>query len=526
MTNLNDTFVLGPDGVGASALEASAWEASASEASASEDRCFDGVTSRAGAGGLPSDGDDLVQQHLKTLSAIIELISQINSAVDLEEAGTVAAHAIRHWAAASAVELFWQRKSKRACQMIGRSGAECSDVQDQVALRLAAAEEALTRYSVTDSGAVGKRHQVALLAVRRYAKATGTRRLLGVSLRPESGECSDGFALKDQFGDDCCGVILLHFERFVSENEASRLRSSLDAAQGPLFHALTKVAMTEPNGLTKWFRTGSGNSTSKKLKLALFGVALLIGVLLIPMSYHAPIRSELQPVGRRYVAAPVAGTLEKVFVHPGDDIRSGTLLARFDARELKMELAGKRSELVRLQQEQKGQLAQHQFAESKLASLRAEKLHSEIELLELRRQRLEVKSPIDGVIVTGDWKRSEGTLLELGETLFEIAPPGEFNVEVSVAESDVLLVRHGMSLRFRLDSMPNRLFEAHVERIHPRSELRDNENVFLAEATLIDADGVLRPGMRGRGSIETDPHPIGWNLFHKAYHRLLVLIGV
>ena len=130
------------------------------------------------------------------------------------------------------------------------------------------------------------------------------------------------------------------------------------------------------------------------------------------------------------------------------------------------------------------------------------------------------------MIVTGDWKRSEGTLLDLGEMLFEIAPSGEFSVEVSVAESDILLVRPGMSLRFRLDSIPNRLFEATLQRIHPRSEIRDDANVFLAEARLVDTDGVLRPGMRGHGNVETDRHAIGWNLFHKAYHRLLLLIGV
>jgi len=136
-------------------------------------------------------------------------------------------------------------------------------------------------------------------------------------------------------------------------------------------------------------------------------------------------------------------------------------------------------------------------------------------LLEQRTQNLEIRSPIAGVIVAGDLKDTEGVPLETGQSLFEVAPLDCMVIEVSIPEADVWHVQPDMSLRLRLDALPSETVDATILRIHPRAELRNHENVFVAEAELDNTDRRLRPGMRGDAKVSTGQHFLGWNLFHK-----------
>ena len=55
------------------------------------------------------------------------------------------------------------------------------------------------------------------------------------------------------------------------------------------------------------------------------------------------------------------------------------------------------------------------------------------------------------------------------------------------------------------------------ERIHPRSEVVDDESVFIAELKLDNPDGSLRPGMNGQARVESERRSLGWVLFHKPW---------
>jgi len=170
-------------------------------------------------------------------------------------------------------------------------------------------------------------------------------------------------------------------------------------------------------------------------------------------------------------------------------------------------------------------MAAHEVAATKMADLESERLRLQRDLLVYRRDNLQIRSPIDGVIISGDWKESEGMPMTLGEVLFEIAPVGRMIVDVEVDESDIAHVRAGMTVDFHVDAFPNRQLTGSVARIHPRAQQRNQNNVFVTELQVDDRDGVLRPGMRGHATITSDKHPLGWNLFHKAFDALRRLVG-
>ena len=464
--------------------------------------------------------------EVQTLSALLELITRINQAAKLKVACEIAAAEIRQWMDADAVEIAWQQRPGMACKILATSGQTVGVLEGNTGTlqhhRIAAAEEVLTRDELTDSKARLGRQRMALLAVKEYAKLCGGDRILGASLGRHEAV---GHASNVEDSVMTGGALLIRFSRMMSENEVSRALGQLNVIRAPITEALQRVSRDEPSWIIETYRSIRDKSSRARLTWSFMTICIVVGILAIPLPYRAPVTCELQPTRRQYIASPVAGPLKKTVVRPGDIVRSGQTLAWIDPREIEIELEGKRAELRREQQERKGLLAQHKTAEARLSELRGERIASEVSLLEHRLDKLTVTSPIDGTVVTGDWKQSEGTLVDKGETLFEIAPLGEFRIEVAVDESDVLYVGEKMQVRLRLESLPNDSFESTIDRIHPRAQLRDDENVFIAEAALFDRNGNLRPGMRGHGYVVTDSHPIGWNLFHKAYDRLIAWIG-
>jgi multidrug resistance efflux pump len=265
--------------------------------------------------------------------------------------------------------------------------------------------------------------------------------------------------------------------------------------------------------------------SSHKLVALLIGLVLVMGLLSIPRPYRIPCEAQVEPIKRRFVAAPFDGVLERALVKPGDVVREGQVLAVMDGREIRWELAGLAAEMGQAAKERDGHLARHDFGAAQLAGLEVERLRVREELLSKRGQNLEIKSPIDGVVVVGDLEKSEGVPLAVGERLFEIAPLEQMLAEVAIPEADLPWTQTGQAVEIVWDAYPDSTWQGTLERIHPRSELRDEEYLFIGEVLLENPEGVLRPGMHGRVAIQGPKKPWGWNLFHKPWHELRYFLG-
>ena len=77
---------------------------------------------------------------------------------------------------------------------------------------------------------------------------------------------------------------------------------------------------------------------------------------------------------------------------------------------------GIRAELNQAMQIRKGKMAELYSAGSKIAALESDRLRLKSDLLKYRRRNLEIRTPIDGVVVTGDLTQSEGMPLNRGDT--------------------------------------------------------------------------------------------------------------
>lgn len=257
------------------------------------------------------------------------------------------------------------------------------------------------------------------------------------------------------------------------------------------------------------------------------GTLLAVGVVgLIPWPYQISCDVVCEPVLRRYIAAPFDAILLQSNVKAGEQVQAGQVLASLDGGELRTELASLRARLAQSDQRQLAALASGDHSSAESERLEVEQLQREIELYETRQEKLDIRSPIDGVIVTGDLERVAGAPLSVGQSLYEIACLDRLIAEVAVPEDVVAGVRRDMPVRVVLDAAPGMAQKSQILNVHLRNEIRDNASVFIAEAELSNPDQLLRPGMSGTANIHAGYRPLGWVLFHRPYYALRSWLGV
>ena len=449
---------------------------------------------------------------LRVLATVIELLTSLDTQKNLPEASGSLAGLVRKVLSANHVLVFWRNHHRARLALIG--GRESGFPTDSTSERLAmaAAEEGIARrgfFHWRNRGESGTEmppgDRIGSLALQQFARASGVGFVSGVPLQSA--------------GQDACGVIL------VLADEKNDSEELLEAISEPVAHKFASIEAIQPTWLEKKIRvlheTFSGRN--RRVLTAIGIVLFTIGML--PVTYRVPANIELQAEQRRFIAVPFDGPLRSTTVRPGDVVREGDLLAEIDPRELEYELSGINAELEKVLQEKKAKLVERDVAGSQMAGLDSQRLRSKADLLMLRRQNLEIRSPITGVIVSGDLESSWGMPMMRGDTLFEVAPLEVMQVDMAIPESEIRHVRQGMQVDFFLDALPSRALQGTVSWIHPRAELVDNENVFIARMELANPDLLYRPGMHGRARIQSDRHPLIWNYLHKPFHALRHAMG-
>jgi multidrug resistance efflux pump len=206
-------------------------------------------------------------------------------------------------------------------------------------------------------------------------------------------------------------------------------------------------------------------------------------------------------------------------------VEENQLLARMDDREINLELAGADAEHHRASKERDSHLAQQDIADAQLAGYEMERLKLRQRLLTHRSENLEIRSPISGLVIDGDLKRSEGIPLATGDMMFEIAPIDRMVVEIAIPETDIAHVEVGQEVSVALEGVHGRSLVGQLVRVHPRSEMKDDEHVFIGEVEFDNPDGRLLPGMHGHAGISSGFQPMGWIVFHRPYEAFLFWMG-
>ncbi len=344
---------------------------------------------------------------------------------------------------------------------------------------------------------------------RRLTRLASTDALIGLPLRNKDGDPVGALLL--------CGDTAWHTQFMRT--------TALEICQRPIASCLELLRHTRGGSIKKLHAAWKSRIGKLRSRLVLATVVLAGSVLLFPTPFKVKCDVTVEPVIRRYIAAPFAGTLDKTFVEPGSIVKKDQVLAVMDERELRLELAGLEAELGASKKKRVAALATREAATAQLAALEVAQLETKIEALNNRLQHLSIQCPMDGVVVSGDLRRTEGAPLSIGQTLFEIAPLDRMIAEIAVPQDEVGHVQSGMAVELRFDAFPGQTWQGELVKVHPRAELRDQSTVFIAEVNLANSDNRLSPGMSGRAKIETSQRAVGWILFHRSANALAQRMG-
>jgi len=165
-------------------------------------------------------------------------------------------------------------------------------------------------------------------------------------------------------------------------------------------------------------------------------VLALALVLLLPIPFKIKADCIVVPSELAAVVAEADGRVTEVLAGEGARVSIGQTLARQEDLEFVTQLEVSRQQLARWQVEAARAQALGQEAERKLADLSVRREQANIRRLEHLRGRTELKSPIDGQVLTKGVSHREGEALQKGQVFCEVGSVDDFELQLDVRQRD------------------------------------------------------------------------------------------
>lgn len=171
------------------------------------------------------------------------------------------------------------------------------------------------------------------------------------------------------------------------------------------------------------------------------------GDLVLSVNTTGQVRSD----GEATLRAEVAGTIDRVLVRPGDRVRRGQMLVRFEQRPFDLSVAEAQAAIDEAQVRYQDAIVpdsvitgraptpeQRRIALTR-SGLQSARLRLDRALLE--RERSVIVAPFDGMVDRVD--RTAGERVAAGETLTRVVNLSALRIEAAVLEHDIPLIREG-----------------------------------------------------------------------------------
>lgn len=150
-----------------------------------------------------------------------------------------------------------------------------------------------------------------------------------------------------------------------------------------------------------------------------------------------------------------------------------------------------------------------------------ESLRQRHELLRSESEGMAIVAPKSGVVLGDDLRKMVGRRYSRGEEICRIGEIGKFLLKIDVSEREIASVRLESPVRFKLKTVPGRVFTGQVSKINAEPIPNQNAQRFYPVEVLIEnSDGMLRPGMTGYARISFGRQSIGLILAQKVWQAL------
>ena len=450
---------------------------------------------------------------LRITAALVDLVATVQTCPTLDEAcrsvvGQLKRHLDCKFVALSLLPGKSQsaRGRSKPLRLATISGLDHFDPNSTLAQTIEAAhDECALRDSVTSWPPLAPNRRELSIAHRQIVDSVGVELIVSTPLRNHDGQVIGVLSV--------AGALLS-----VGSPETQNLLTALSL---PIASVLSISRRAQPSGIRRFLNQLAAQSMATQRNLLMALAAAILFTLCLPWPYRIACRCRLEPEAKRFAVAPYDGTLETTFVRPGDRVEVGDVLARMEQREINWELAGVVAQQERVRKTLDSHMANHETPKAMISEAELAELAARRQLLEYQRDNMEIRSPVAGLVLSGSHQRREHFPVGIGEKLYEIAEISPLRVEVGIPAEDIAHVKVGMQVQIRLHSERLQPIVGKLESIRPRAVVRQQRNVFIAELSVPNPDGKLRPGMEGDARIVTARHTLAWNWFHKPWQRFV-----
>jgi len=300
---------------------------------------------------------------------------------------------------------------------------------------------------------------------------------------------------------------------------ANQLAKALDAAthfQHIPFRPLV-------SGAGRVLRAWNEDRRRKVLTWVVAPAVLLVAALLFPAPYKIKAECKVVPARTATVVAETDGKIVEVLAPEGAKVKAGDVLARLEDTDYTTQLAVSAQQLSRWRVEMARAQALGNEPERKIAELASRREEENIRRLEYLRSRTQLRSPIDGIVLTRSLQHREGEAMETGKIFCEVGSLDSYELQLDLRQQDLGPVLRALGSGRTLpvdfilhahsrDALRGELSAA--AQVSQLPEMREAETVFTARIPFPGAalEGGLKAGYTGKASITLGRRPWGWLL--------------
>jgi hypothetical protein len=351
-----------------------------------------------------------------------------------------------------------------------------------------------------------------------------------------------GALVIEQIESDIPRDILAPRLDLVYEHSARALTNAID------HNSLFLMPVWRTIGKSRW--VVEARQLPKTLTIIAIVLSLLIASIAIPANFDMKAKGTLEPVKKQEVFAPMPGELYEIMVDSGDKVNAGDVIARMRNPELeikKREIQGQydaaNEKLIAVIQ----QLTSPSSTLSSQDRLRFEadeanlrpqvkSFSDQLLLVNERVEKLTIKSPISGQVITWDVKKQlQNRPVETGQVLLTIAAADtDYEVELFMPERRIGHLHRARDKVKKLDadadlgvdfvSMydPGVVHKGRVIQVNPTAEPHE-EHGNMVRVRVQPEDELInpRPGASVTANVHCGRAPWLWAKLHEAWEWLM-----
>ena len=339
--------------------------------------------------------------------------------------------------------------------------------------------------------------------VAEYFAATGFRALYAIPLEDDQGRL--GVLTYESSDTEFLDVPHIEMIKILAGQATVAIRNAL------LYREVPLIGVIEP--LMKKKQAILSNPRKRwGAIVVLFGCALFFSFFPLPMRVSGD--AMVAPQHLVTIAAPVDGNVTAVYAHEGQRVSAGEVLGAMNDWQWRADLASTEAKYQQAMLVMQNDLARG-LAQAGTDRAQAEFLRAEVARARSRVDSAQLRSPIDGVVVTPQLENTAGKHLDAGTAFAQVLDLSSAIVQISVPERDTVIVNPELNAAIKLDSYPQRIWRGRVSVVSPEARAGDGERTFTAEVPLSNVDANLRAGMTGRGKISLGWRPAGYVLLRR-----------